>query len=244
MLQINKKMLNASLAIILALGLGGCGINQATTAHKTSNQPTSAKVVKKSANHKSANQSSKTASSSSESVTNDSATTQPAATTASQQATQNSYNNGYQQPATSSAKAASQAESQSNTQSQKSTITNQPQASPQLGLGDTAIWTDQYGVVHHVDSDGMDRMTIPGSDQVKYQDWYGPLPANAQIISSTHSNVQLGLGDVAVWTDEYGVVHHVDSDGMDRMTIPGSDQVKYQDWSGYLPSNAQVVHEN
>ena len=51
----------------------------------------------------------------------------------------------------------------------------------QLGLGDTATWTDQYGVTHHVDSDGMDRQTIAGSSQVNYADWYGPLPSNAQI---------------------------------------------------------------
>lgn len=53
--------------------------------------------------------------------------------------------------------------------------------SQQLGLNDVAVWTDQYGITHHVDSDGMDRMTIPGSDQVKYQDWYGAFPDNVVI---------------------------------------------------------------
>ncbi|MBB1070175.1 CDP-diacylglycerol diphosphatase [Limosilactobacillus sp. RRLNB_1_1] len=55
------------------------------------------------------------------------------------------------------------------------------------------------------------------------------------------SNIQLGLSDVAVWTDENGVTHHVDSDGMDRQTTNGSNQITYNDWSGDLPSNAKVV---
>lgn len=57
------------------------------------------------------------------------------------------------------------------------------------------------------------------------------------------SQKQLGLNDVAVWTDENGITHHVDSDGMDRQTILGSTEVHYQDWSGPLPSNAEVSHE-
>ena len=55
------------------------------------------------------------------------------------------------------------------------------------------------------------------------------------------SEIQLGLSDVAVWTDENGITHHVDSDGMDRQTPNGSDQITYNDWSGSLPSNAKVV---
>lgn len=75
--------------------------------------------------------------------------------------------------------------------------------------------------------------------------------SSSQSSSSTaNSNVnnnnqkQLGLNDVAVWTDQYGVTHHVDSDGMDRQTIAGSSQTNYQDWSGSLPSNAQIVKQN
>lgn len=66
--------------------------------------------------------------------------------------------------------------------------------------------------------------------------------ANSNV--NNNSQKQLGLNDVAVWTDQYGVTHHVDSDGMDRQTIAGSSQTKYQDWSGSLPSNAQIVKQN
>lgn len=66
--------------------------------------------------------------------------------------------------------------------------------------------------------------------------------ANSNV--NNNSQKQLGLNDVAVWTDQYGVTHHVDSDGMDRQTISGSSQTNYQDWSGSLPSNAQIVHQS
>lgn len=66
--------------------------------------------------------------------------------------------------------------------------------------------------------------------------------SNSSTSSQQHSNIQLGLGDVAIWTDANGVTHHVDSDGMDRQTVPGSSQIHYADWSGPLPVNATVQH--
>ena len=65
--------------------------------------------------------------------------------------------------------------------------------------------------------------------------------ANSNV--NNNSQKQLGLNDVAVWTDQYGVTHHVDSDGIDRQTIAGSSQTNYQDWSGILPSIAQIVKQ-
>ncbi|MGK4126700.1 hypothetical protein [Limosilactobacillus vaginalis] len=67
---------------------------------------------------------------------------------------------------------------------------------------------------------------------------------NSANSNSSSSQKQLGLSDVAVWTDENGVTHHVDSDGMDRQTTAGSSSITYKDWSGSLPSNAQIVHQN
>ena len=72
---------------------------------------------------------------------------------------------------------------------------------------------------------------------------------NKQSSSSTSSQQsssqkQLGLGDVAVWTDDKGVTHHVDSDGMDRQTSSSQSGTTYKDWSGSLPSNAQIVKQN
>ena len=61
---------------------------------------------------------------------------------------------------------------------------SKPVNSQQLGLNDVAIWTDQYGITHHVHSNGMDRQTISGSTQIKCQDWYGAFPDNAIIKDS------------------------------------------------------------
>lgn len=72
--------------------------------------------------------------------------------------------------------------------------------------------------------------------------------SSKQTNSSTNTNQnsqrQLGLSDVAVWTDSKGVTHHVDSDGMDRQISPNSQGTTYDNWSGSLPSNAQIVHQN
>lgn len=66
---------------------------------------------------------------------------------------------------------------------------------------------------------------------------------STSVTSTNNGQRQLGLNDVAVWTDSTGVTHHVNSDGIDRQTISGSSQVNYNDWSGSLPSNAQIVKQ-
>lgn len=58
---------------------------------------------------------------------------------------------------------------------------NPTQTTQQLGLNDTATWSDPDGTIHHVNSDGLDTITNP-TGQTTYQDWFGPLPTNAQII--------------------------------------------------------------
>lgn len=58
---------------------------------------------------------------------------------------------------------------------------NPTQTTQQLGLNDTATWSDPDGTIHHVNSDGLDTITTL-TGQTTYQDWVGPLPANTQII--------------------------------------------------------------
>lgn len=171
-MKLNKKVLNSSLVVLLALGLGGCAANSAATTHK-SHEAQSAQVVKQSS-HKKAD--SKTVakineqklassnSSSASAVASHSASNNAVATTKSANAS-----------ATSSNAVAPAATSQESSSSVKE---NQ---NIQLGLGDVASWTDDKGVTHHVDSDGMDRYTAKGSSQVQYQDWSGQLPSNAVV---------------------------------------------------------------
>lgn len=58
---------------------------------------------------------------------------------------------------------------------------NPTQTTQQLGLNDTATWSDPDGTMHHVNSDGLDTITTL-TGQTTYQDWFGPLPTNAQIV--------------------------------------------------------------
>ena len=249
MLKMQNKIIDSLLVCVLALGLGGCATSSVAT-HKTDHEPASTKIAKQNS-HKKATTETKQENSSSQLPTNKEAkaitNNKLATNTPSQNATQSSSTN--QQTSTTN-------QANNSVLATKNNPATQKQKDIQLGTNDLAVWTDQYGIVHHVDSNGLDHQTIPGSVQDHYENWSGALPSNAQVIHNAgpiipnqsdkvqHNNgVQLGLGDVAIWTDQYGITHHVDSNGMDRQTILGSTEVHYQDWSGPLPSNAEVSHE-
>lgn len=268
-----KKLLNISLTILLALGVGGCTLSATQgTSHKV-NKANSAKIVKSTSQRNANKDSHQSKQATKQSSTATSSSSKQSATSNSQQKTEstspssisNSTNsattNQQVAPASQQAAANTQATTQSSmAASDQAPVTtnaqgNQQQAATaantkkelQLGLNDVAVWTDQYGITHHVNSDGLDKQTINGSSQVHYEDWSGSLPSNAQIIHNNNYNqdeIQLDLGDVAVWTDQYGITHHVNSDGLDKQTIAGSSQIHYQDWSGSLPKDAQVIHNN
>ena len=250
MLMMQNKIIDSLLVCVLALGLGGCATSSVATL-KTDHEPASTKIAKQNS-HKKATTETKQENSSSQLPTNKEAkaitNNKLATNTPSQNATQSSSTN--QQSSTTN-------QANNSVLATKINPATQKQKDIQLGTNDLAVWTDQYGIVHHVDSNGLDHQTIPGSVQDHYENWSGALPNNAQVVHNTgpiipnqsdkvqHNNgVQLGLGDVATWTDQYGITHHVDSDGMDRQTIPGSTEVHYQDWSGPLPDGVQVMHEN
>ena len=249
MLKMQNKIIDSLLVCVLALGLGGCTTSSVAT-HKVNHEPTSTKIAKQSS-HKKAITETKQANSSSQLPTNKEAkaitNNKLAANTPSQNSAQSSSTNQQTSTTNQANNLASATKNNSATQNQKAI---------QLGTNDLAVWTDQYGIIHHVDSNGLEHQTIPGSVQDHYESWSGALPSNAQVVHNAgpiipnqsdkiqHNNgIQLDLGDVATWTDQYGITHHVDSDGMDRQTIPGSMEVHYQDWSGPLPSEAEVSHE-
>lgn len=180
MKKLNKKVLNSSLVIILALGLGGCAVNSTTTTHQDSAR--SAKVTKQSSK-KSTKTSNKAESSSNKAA----ATYQSESTAVSHQAsTDVNGNTASQQSNTNTtsfsttSNATTSIVSQNTTNAQRSSAP-QAQQEIQLGLGEVASWTDSQGTTHHVDSDGMDRYTTKGSQEVQYQDWSGSLPQNATV---------------------------------------------------------------
>jgi type IV secretory pathway TrbL component len=188
-MKLNKKILNSSLVIMLALGLGGCAVSSAPTTHKAS-EATSAKVVKqsskkntdksakadnKAATQKSASQTTSTSSS----VSSAAASSTPAANVSSASAKESLA------ATTKTTSEGTAAINNKTAQTATSKVASQQKQEVQLGLGDVASWTDDNGTTHHVDSDGMDRYTTKGSQDIQYQDWSGSLPQNAVV---SHNN--------------------------------------------------------
>lgn len=157
-----KKVKNSLMAIFMIFSMtflmAGCGNSSKSSQNSSKNETTSSKVVKK----KNATKAKKISSSSSKSKT--------------------SSSKANSESSSSSAVVADG--SQSNSSSTSSSA--QSSSNIQLGLNDVATWTDSNGVVHNVDSDGMDRQVKNG--QTTYADWSGPLPSNAQVVSSSGSS--------------------------------------------------------
>lgn len=54
-------------------------------------------------------------------------------------------------------------------------------------------------------------------------------------------NNQVGLNQLAIWTDNAGMIHHVNSDGLDTIYNPKTHETAYLDFEGSLPENAEIV---
>lgn len=195
MKKLNKKVLNSSLVIILALGLGGCAANFATTTH-VQNNTRSAKVTKQSNSKKSTKANNKATSNSNKSVAASQSestatsqegssratmTSQTITSTKSSTAVQQQSNTGVTNAASTSSTTSTANNTNQNTANTQKSSAPKAQQEIQLGLGEVASWTDSQGTTHHVDSDGMDRYTTKGNQEVQYQDWSGSLPQNATV---------------------------------------------------------------
>lgn len=213
-MKLNKKILNSSLVIMLALGLAGCATNATPNSHKT-NEATSAKVVKQGNKKTAKNTKAK----------NDHQANKLATTTNTKQATGKS---------TSGVQTNSQSGS---TTAASSSATSRAKAS----LAAATNHSNHNSGTTTQASNSQSQSTLTATSTTKTAT---TTKATAKSNTPVHREVQLGLGDVASWTDSKGITHHVDSDGMDRETISGSSQVNYQDWSGKLPQNAVVTHNN
>ncbi len=156
-----KKVKNSLMAILMIFGMtflmAGCGNSSKSAKSSSKSETTSSKVVKK----KNATKAKKASTSSAKSKTSSSKADSES----------------------SSSSAVVDNESQSTS---GSTSSSAQSSNIQLGLNDVATWTDSNGVVHNVDSDGMDRQIKNG--QTTYADWSGPLPSNAQVVSSSSSS--------------------------------------------------------
>lgn len=201
---LNKKVLTSSLVMILSLGLAGCATNSTTSTHKV-NEATSTKVTKKNVKSDIKDEHKNLSTQYSALAMEKSSTkVAPSQNKNTSSTISSSSNSSY--PTTSSS---------ATEQSAKSATTSSSNQSNTTQVSTVAATSSNSSAV-----------ATKHRNQDNYQE------------------IQLGLGDIASWTDDKGITHHVDSDGMDRQTINDSDQINYQDWSGKLPQNAVVSHNN
>lgn len=149
-----QRLVFSGLAVLtLTLGLAGCGSN-----HDSSKSSTSKDKVTKVVKHKSSDKKS------------------------SSKSTKNSSENNSTDSANEENSSANSSVTTNNKQDDSSSASQESSSQKQLGLNDVAVWTDENGITHHVDSDGMDRQTSANQSGVTYKDWSGSLPGNAQIV--------------------------------------------------------------
>ncbi|WP_367342028.1 hypothetical protein [Limosilactobacillus sp.] len=181
-----QKVLTSTVMLMAALGLAGCAKNSSAPATNESHVR-SAKVAK--ANSHKAVKTDKTAKNAKNDSKASSASTSVASSNVASSSQSNSNVSANSQSKQSEAKAtapAAASSSQSVTANSKAassssvTAKNHSEA-VQLGLGDTAVWTDNKGVTHHVNSDGLDKQTTQNSNAVSYSDWSGNLPQGVKV---------------------------------------------------------------
>lgn len=183
-----QKVLTSTVMLMAALGLAGCAKNSSAPATNESHVR-SAKVAKASS-HKAAktektakaNKNAASASSTS-SASNSVASSNVSSSSHSNNAVANSQSKQSSAKATAPAAASESVTANSNASSSvsSSAAAKSHSEAVQLGLGDTAVWTDNKGVTHHVNSDGLDKQTTKNSNAVNYSDWSGNLPQGVKV---------------------------------------------------------------
>lgn len=167
MKKLYRLVFSVLAVLTLAFGLAGCGSNK----HDSSKSSTSKDKVTKVVKHKNGSSDKQSSKSSSSKAKKNSNSSNSSSTNSNDDEDSNSSSSS-----SNSAIAGNKQSSTSSASSQKAT------SQKQLGLSDVAVWTDENGVTHHVDSDGMDRQTSPNQSGTTYKDWSGSLPSNAQIV--------------------------------------------------------------
>lgn len=176
-MRLNKAIINSSLVLLLTLGLAGCAANNSASTHRSSHEPTAAKVTKSSNHKKTASEHKEQASTQQESspvTTNQAATETPANYASQPGGSGTTVNTG---PVTSG----NQVASASQTGTSQTSPVVQPGQNPQQEITTDDeqelpapfyyywVWTDEQGT-HNVDWDCMD--TINNNGQITYADQY------------------------------------------------------------------------
>lgn len=191
-MRLSKAIINSSLVLLLALGLGGCATNNSASTHKASHEPASAKVTKPSSHKKATNNSNDQAAAKQESnnvvANNQAANSQTGANTTAAYASQTASQAATTAPATS--QTATAMPSSQNVASQNPTqqvarpaqntqpaVTNDEEQEIPAPFYYYWVWNDEQGRTHNVDWDLLDRINQNG--QLTYADYYTEFPSHA-----------------------------------------------------------------
>lgn len=195
-MRLNKAIINSSLVLLLALGLGGCAANNSASTHKTSHEPTSAKVTKANNHKKAANDSTKQESN------------QATANQAAIETTPASYANVNQpasvvNPALASSNAVAtgnQSPVAGQTNANQSNQLVQPAQNPQQAVNSDDeqelpapfyyywVWNDEQGRTHNVDWD-MSDIINHNNGTITNEYRYDPIPGQAVQYDSREFNL-------------------------------------------------------
>lgn len=200
-MRLNKAIINGSLVLLLALGLGGCANNNAST-HKASHEPASAKITKPSSHKKdndSRNKQAVAKPENSDRHNKQAVVKQENNTDTTTPVTANTVTSYTGQPVDSATSPVNAGSYNATTNKQfvagpttVNTATNQvtPPVTPGSQQATTTdeqecpaafyynwVWTDAQGRTHNVNWDLMDRINDNG--QITYADYYDELPSNA-----------------------------------------------------------------
>lgn len=210
-MKLNKAIINSSLVVLLALGLGGCAATNSASTHKASHEPTSAKVTKSSShNKKAANDNQEQTAvkdnndqSSVNSVTTNQAVAaapasyanvnQPASVANPAFANSNALVSGNQATAASQANANQSSQVARPAQNTQQAVNNDDEQELPAPFYYYWVWNDGQGRTHNVDWDLMDRINQNG--KITYADYYTEFPSHAVQYDTREFNLHYFGGD-------------------------------------------------
>ena len=194
-MRLNKAIINSSLVLLLALGLGGCAANNSASTHKTSHEPTSAKVTKANNHKKAANDSTdqpSTKQESNQAVIETPASyanvNQPASVINPALANSNAVASGNQAPVAGQTNANQSNQLVRPEQNTQQAVNNNDEQELPAPFFYYWVWNDEQGRTHNVDWD-MSDIINHNNGTITNEYRYDPIPGQAVQYDSREFNL-------------------------------------------------------
>ncbi len=186
-MRLNKAIINSSLVLLLALGLGGCAANNSASTHKTSHEPTSAKVTKANNHKKAANDSTKQESNQAaiETPASYANVNQPASVVNPALANSSAVTSGNQAPVAGQTNANQSNQLVRPEQNTQQAVNNDDEQELPAPFYYYWVWTDEQGRTHNVDWDLSD--TINQNGKLTFADYIYEQDPNAPVEFPSHA---------------------------------------------------------